>query len=141
MNPILSISLPIILAYLIGGIPTGFIFVKLIRKQDIRKQGSGNIGATNTMRVLGPGLAVIVLLIDIGKGVGAVILGTFLYAKFGINNTALFLSLVGIATILGHIYSVFLGFRGGKGVATAAGVFFMLTPIPLLIAFAAFILL
>lgn len=141
MNPILSISIPIVIAYLIGSIPTGFIFVKLIKKQDIRQQGSGNTGATNSMRVLGFKLALLVLLIDIFKGVGAVLLGSFLYERMGVSTTGMFISLVGLSVILGHIYSIFLKFKGGKGVATTAGVFAVLTPLPILIAFVTFIIL
>jgi acyl phosphate:glycerol-3-phosphate acyltransferase len=140
MNLILSISIPIVIAYLIGSFPTGYIFVRLIKGQDIRQKGSGNTGATNTMRVLGVKLALVVLAIDILKGVGAVKLGELLFTFFHITNVSFYLSSVGLAVILGHIFSVFLHFKGGKGVATAAGVFIILTPLPSLLAFVTFIL-
>jgi acyl phosphate:glycerol-3-phosphate acyltransferase len=140
MNPILSISIPIIIAYLIGCFPTGYIFVKLIKKQDIRQKGSGNTGATNTMRVLGVKLALLVLAIDILKGVAAIKLGETILNFFYVSSVPFYLSFVGLAVILGHIFSVFLRFKGGKGVATAAGVFVMLTPLPTAIALVTFLL-
>lgn len=140
MNPILSISIPIILSYLIGSFPTGYVFVRLIKGQDIRQKGSGNTGATNTMRVLGVKLALLVLAIDILKGIAAIKLGEIIFNFFHVNQVIFFLSFVGLAVILGHIFSIFLHFKGGKGVATAAGVFIMLTSLPSLIAFLTFLL-
>ncbi len=139
MSLLLSISIPIIIAYVIGSFPTGYIFVRLIKGQDIREKGSGNTGATNTMRVLGVKLALLVLAIDILKGVAAIMVGELLLKRFGSNEITVFLSLVGFAVIFGHIFSVFLRFKGGKGVATAAGVFIMIAPVPLIIAFITFL--
>lgn len=140
MNPLLSISIPIIIAYLIGSFPTGYLFVKLIKGQDIRQKGSGNTGATNTMRVLGVKLALLVLAIDILKGVAAIKIGAILFKFYHVNDLVFYSSFIGLAVILGHIFSVFLRFKGGKGVATAAGVFIVLTPLPSAIAFVTFIL-
>ncbi|MCD4828282.1 MAG: glycerol-3-phosphate 1-O-acyltransferase PlsY [Candidatus Cloacimonetes bacterium] len=128
----------LVAAYLLGGVPTGYIAGKLLRGIDIRSQGSGNVGATNAMRVLGPAIGVPVMLLDIGKGLGAIMLGRWLLA--GVAGADYWLLGVGAAAIFGHIFTIFLRFRGGKGVATSAGVFAGLTPIPFLIALAVFAL-
>ena len=125
----LLISLTV--AYLIGSIPTSFIFTKILKKTDIRKHGSGNVGATNVFRVVGKIPAVAVLLLDIFKGVVCV---AFLSDIF-FNNTIgvilgpeLYKILLGTCAIFGHVWSIFLRFTGGKGVATAAGVLIALAP-------------
>jgi glycerol-3-phosphate acyltransferase PlsY len=107
----------IILGYLMGSCPTGFILVRMLKGEDIRRFGSGNIGATNVSRVLGKGWAVFTAAADMFKG-GAAILITMLC---GYNDPAL-LSFVGAAGVIGHNYPVWIGFRGGKGVATSFGV-------------------
>lgn len=129
-----------IASYLIGSIPTGLIFTKLLKGIDLRTIGSGNIGATNTMRVLGKPLGILVLVLDALKGViGALILpllldkAIILWNFFDYNDLRLIL---GLAAIFGHIFSVYLNFKGGKGVATALGVFLATAPLPTLIAFA-----
>ncbi|MCX5771576.1 MAG: glycerol-3-phosphate 1-O-acyltransferase PlsY [Candidatus Hydrogenedentes bacterium] len=124
--------LAIILSYLIGSIPTGLWLGLKFRGIDIRQYGSKNIGATNTMRVLGKKLGAIALAGDAAKGLIAVLL-------FGRLAPWQYLPLAcGIAAILGHTASVFLRFRGGKGVATGGAVFAALAPIPTAIAVAAF---
>jgi glycerol-3-phosphate acyltransferase PlsY len=100
--------------YLLGSIPFGLILTKLAGLGDLRQIGSGNIGATNVLRAGGKGLAALTLLLDAAKGTAAVWLG----AQFG-PDAALF---GGLGAFLGHLYPVWLGFRGGKGVATYAGV-------------------
>jgi glycerol-3-phosphate acyltransferase PlsY len=125
-------------AYVIGSIPTAFIAGKLLRKIDIREHGSGNAGATNVFRVLGwkPGL--VVLLIDMLKGFIVV----FYLSAFVLTDTfdpALIQVTGGLAAILGHIFSLFAQFKGGKGVGTAAGVFLGLEPLPVLICLLIFI--
>ena len=107
----------ILLGYLLGSCPTGFILVKLRRGADIRTMGSGNIGATNVSRVLGRGWAVFTAAVDMFKG-GAAMLITM---SFGHSDPVL-LSLVGTAGVVGHNYPVWIGFRGGKGVAVSFGV-------------------
>jgi len=124
--------LAILLSYLIGSIPTGLWLGLKLRGVDIRLHGSKNIGATNTTRVLGKKLGAIALAGDAAKGLVAVLL-------FGRLAQWQYLPLVcGIAAIIGHTASVFLCFRGGKGVATGGAVFAALAPIPTAIAAAAF---
>lgn len=122
----------LVFAYLLGSIPTGLWLARLVGV-DVRASGSGNIGATNVTRTVGRKLGVITLVIDIAKGAIPVWLAS------GADSDAL-PALTGLVAILGHIFSVFAGFHGGKGVATAAGVFALLAPASLgvgLIVFAA----
>ena len=111
----------ILIAYLVGAIPFGLVVARIFGVRDIRQVGSGNIGATNVLRTLGMRAAVWVFLLDIGKGAVPVLLAG------SVSQSAirpdLFLVLVGLAAVLGHVLPVYLGFRGGKGVATAFGVF------------------
>ena len=119
MNPwVLSISV----AYLLGSIPFGYILVRLFRREDIREQGSGNIGATNVARSGGTKLGVVTLLLDIGKAYVAVVIARHLAPGLYDVQVA-----AAIAAVMGHIFPVWLGFRGGKGVASALGVFLALT--------------
>lgn len=118
----------IILGYLAGSCPTGFILVKRTRGVDIRSMGSGSIGATNVARVLGKRWAVFTAVIDMFKG-GAVMLITMLCG----HDEPVLLSLVGLAGVMGHNYPVWIGFKGGKGVATSFGViafFNFFNPVP-----------
>ena len=112
----LEIASLFILAYLIGSFPTGVIVGKVFFHKDIRKYGSGNIGTTNTFRVLGPVAGFIVFLIDFFKGT----LATVLPVLFHLGPHYLCL-IFGLAAILGHAFSIFLKFKGGKAVATTAG--------------------
>lgn len=116
-----------VLAYLLGSIPTG-VLLSRARGVDIRGVGSGNIGATNVARALGPGLGVLTLLADCAKGAIPVVLARQFLAD------PLFLAAVGASAILGHVFSLFLRLRGGKGVATAFGVFLALAPAPAAVA-------
>lgn len=104
--------------YIMGSCPTGYLIVKYIKGMDIRNYGSGNIGATNVSRVLGRGWAVFTAVFDMLKGGMAVLIAMLLGARSPAT-----LSLIGLAAIVGHDYPVWLGFRGGKGVATTFGVF------------------
>ena len=108
----------ILCAYLIGSIPSALWIGKIFYKTDIRKQGSGNLGATNTFRVLGKKAGIVVTLMDILKGTAAVLLPLLTYFE-GSTVHALIL---GVASVIGHMYPVFASFRGGKAVATSAGV-------------------
>ncbi|MCD6575413.1 glycerol-3-phosphate 1-O-acyltransferase PlsY [Candidatus Aerophobetes bacterium] len=119
----------LISGYLIGSIPGGYIVGRLARGVDVRKYGSRNIGTTNVLRVLGKRFALYVFLIDFGKGVASVSLAYFF--SIGIDSSVA-RALAGIACIAGHSWPLFLKFRGGKGVATSAGVFASLTPLPFL---------
>ena len=112
----LKLALWCLAAFAGGSIPFGVIVVKVLGKGDVRGQGSGNIGATNVSRVAGKGVGVLVLLLDITKGVVPV----FLARRAGIPEA--FWPWIGVAAIAGHIFSPWLGFKGGKGVATAFGV-------------------
>lgn len=119
--------LAIILSYLLGSIPTSYIVGRLWKGIDLRKHGSGNVGATNTFRVLGPIPGVTVLLGDILKGLVAVLLITRLVVSGSISG-AWIKVFCGLAAICGHNWTIFLKFRGGRGVATSIGVFFGLVP-------------
>jgi acyl phosphate:glycerol-3-phosphate acyltransferase len=119
MNPwIVSISI----AYLLGSIPFGYLLVRIFRKQDIREQGSGNIGATNVARSGAKGLGLATLLLDLGKAYAAVTIAKHIAP--GMFDVAV---AAAIAAVLGHVFPVWLRFRGGKGVASALGVFLALT--------------
>ena len=119
----------VLFSYLIGSIPSGYIFVKKILNKDIRNYGSGNIGASNVKRVAGKKLSNIVLLCDMLKAIIPVLLTKVLIANNIINvNENLSLGLVAIAAILGHNYTIFLKFKGGKGVATSAAAFIFIAP-------------
>lgn len=113
----------LITSYLLGSVPTAYIFVKLLKGADIRTLGSGNVGATNASRVLGKPLGIVILLLDAFKGFTAVFfIGSLLLAKTPAFGEEMSRLLLGIATILGHSWTVFLNFKGGKGVASTLGV-------------------
>ncbi|HOA29693.1 MAG TPA: glycerol-3-phosphate 1-O-acyltransferase PlsY [Candidatus Cloacimonadota bacterium] len=121
-------------AYFLGSIPVGWIVARLFFKTDIRSKGSGNIGATNALRQFGTAVGLIVLLLDMSKGIIAVLLAKSIY-----GSGTMMVVICGLLAILGHVFPIWLKFKGGKGVATAAGVFIALTPISLLIALLVFI--
>ena len=120
----------IIISYLIGSIPTALLVSKRFFGIDIRDYGSGNMGATNTFRVLGSRYGTMVMVIDILKGMAAVMLYNFLpfYLSHELERTNLMLGL-GLACVAGHIFPVFAGFRGGKGVATLLGMVLAIQPV------------
>jgi acyl phosphate:glycerol-3-phosphate acyltransferase len=118
--------LVIVLAYLVGGIPFGYVLVRLTTGKDIRTAGSGNIGATNVLRTTGRKAGVATLLLDVGKGFFSV----WIAAKMT-DDDALWMSLAALAVMAGHAFPVFLKFRGGKAVASFIGAFLYLTPLPL----------
>jgi acyl phosphate:glycerol-3-phosphate acyltransferase len=124
----LRISLLIICAFIIGSIPVGMLVARA-QGVDLKKVGSGNIGATNVLRSLGKGPAALTLIGDMLKGTLAVALGRY----FGLGT--FYEGIIGLLAILGHNFSVFLGFRGGKGVATSLGVFILYSPRTALITF------
>jgi glycerol-3-phosphate acyltransferase PlsY len=136
-----------VVAYLLGSIPFGYLLVRIFRGEDIRQTGSGNIGATNVARSGAKGLGIATLVLDALKGSGAVLLAWWLaytndlcpagspcVAARNIAATA------ALAAVLGHVFPVWLRFKGGKGVATALGVFCVLFPKAILVALAIFIL-
>lgn len=121
-------------AYLIGGIPFGFLLVRFKTGQDVRDLGSGNIGATNVLRTTGRSLGVLTLLLDIGKGYLAV----WLMGRMTDGNIH-WMSAAAVAVLLGHGFPIFLRFQGGKAVASFVGAFLCLAPIPLLACIALFV--
>lgn len=131
MTPILFV----VAAYLIGGIPFGFIFVKMKTGRDVRSLGSGNIGATNVMRTTGRAAGLLTLLLDISKGFAAV----WLMARFS-STSPWWLSAAALAVMAGHAYPWFLKFQGGKAVACFIGAFAYLTPVPLIAVLLVFVI-
>lgn len=127
--------LPVLAGYFLGTFPTGLIVGKKIYDIDLREHGSKNIGATNTFRVLGPKAALLVGVPDILKGLLAVLLAQSL------SGDAVVAVLAGIAAICGHNWPVWLGFRGGRGVATSVGVILMLAPKVIGVAFLVWVVL
>jgi glycerol-3-phosphate acyltransferase PlsY len=152
--PILGYVIVAIAAYLLGSVPTGFLVARA-RGIDIRAAGSGNIGATNAMRVLGKPAGIFVLLMDALKGyVACTLLPPLIFNWLAPHYFGLFVDfknqpvelqirfqvIAGIFAVLGHNYTCWLKFKGGKGIATSAGVYLALAPLPLLIAMVVFIL-
>src|SRR5260221_2575690 len=123
---LVTIAIPIA-AYLLGSIPFGLLLSRLFGGGDVRKSGSGNIGATNVARVAGPLPGVLTLLFDLAKGGAAV----WLAGRVS-SESATWMMIAALAALLGHCYPIWLKFRGGKGVATAAGAFLVLCPAALL---------
>ena len=112
----------VVVAYLLGSISFAVLLVRLKTGRDIRQEGSGNAGATNVLRAHGKKLAILVALLDVAKGAAAVLLVGLVTADPRYGAAA------GFAAVLGHVFPVFYGFRGGKGVATAVGAFLVLAP-------------
>ena len=119
--------LSILIAYVLGAIPFGYLLTRFTTGKDVRTEGSGNIGATNVLRAAGRGAAVITLLLDLGKGYAAVWIAGVLtdYSPGWMADAAL-------AVMVGHAFPIFLGFKGGKSVATFTGAFLYLAPVPAL---------
>lgn len=147
MDPVLKLILISILSYLLGSIPTAVIISKKFFGFDIREKGSGNMGSTNAFRILGTKWGVIVQVVDIVKGILAVAVLPYLFGD-GITfpgNTyfqdiTIVKVIAGIFAVAGHMWSVFVGFRGGKGINTAVGMLIGITPLDVGIAIAFFII-
>ena len=122
-------------AYFLGSIPFGLLLTRAFGRGDVRKVGSGNIGATNVARAAGTLAGIITLMLDLAKGAGAVLLAEKLS-----NDSATWMMVAAFAALLGHCFPVWLKFKGGKGVATAAGIFLVLSPLACLGAIILFIL-
>lgn len=122
-------------SYLIGSFPTAYLMGRLSKGIDIREHGSRNMGATNVFRVVGKFPGILTLIFDILKGFGVVVL---VESFTGLPNIALIRILAGLSVIAGHNWTVFMGFKGGKGVATSTGVFLGLAPATTFIAFLIF---
>jgi glycerol-3-phosphate acyltransferase PlsY len=131
MTPLLVL----VVAYLAGGIPFGYLLVKLKTGEDVRSKGSGNIGATNVLRTTGRAIAVATLLLDIGKGFFAV----WFAAKLT-GDSPQWMSAAALAVMAGHAFPIFLKFHGGKAVASFIGAFLYLTPVPLIASLVLFVI-
>jgi acyl phosphate:glycerol-3-phosphate acyltransferase len=147
MNDVLIWGALCLAAYLTGSIPFGYLAGKLIHQKDIRQGGSGNIGATNALRQYGVMTGVLVLLLDLTKGflvawlLCNVLPGVLLKFDPAVPLNPLLQYLPALFVIIGHMYPVFLGFKGGKGVATAAGVYLFIAPLLLAVVLVIFIIL
>ncbi len=128
----ITIILLLLFAYFLGSIPTGVVLARAFAGTDPRKGGSGNIGATNVYRTAGKKLGVLTLCGDIIKGLLPVI------AAKGALDSSFWIAAVALTAFVGHLFPVFLNFRGGKGIATGLGVFLALSPVPALLAFLTF---
>ena len=127
--------LAIVIGYLVGSIPFGYLIVRATGGGDVRKTGSGGTGATNVSRRAGKLAGIATLILDALKGAIAVLIARVLLSdSAATSNAKWWVAAAAVAAIVGHIFSVWLGFRGGKGVATGAGVFFMFAPFALLCA-------
>ncbi len=137
LSLILKILAMVAVSYLLGAIPTGFIIGKLTKNIDVREFGSGNVGAANVFRVLGIIPGIMTLIIDIAKGlICASIIAAFFHRGYSAQFYNLFQIIAGTSSIIGHNWTIFLDFKGGKGVATSAGVFLAISPIPILLCIA-----
>lgn len=125
----MRLLLLIIVSYLLGSIPFGYLIVSAKTGGDIRETGSGGTGATNVSRRAGKGAGVVTLVLDALKGAGAVIFAKVILSGVDQPRAAWWIGMSGIIAMLGHIFPVWLGFRGGKGVATGVGVFAVLAPL------------
>ncbi|UCC43881.1 MAG: glycerol-3-phosphate 1-O-acyltransferase PlsY [Candidatus Zixiibacteriota bacterium] len=128
----------IILSYLLGAVPFGLLVARLHGVKDIRERGSGNIGATNVWRTAGPGAAAWVFILDIGKGAAALVLARLIGSS--LLSADIFFICCGGAAIVGHVFPIYLRFKGGKGVNTALGVMVMLLPLETTIAVGLFLI-
>jgi glycerol-3-phosphate acyltransferase PlsY len=131
MMPLIAL----VVAYLVGGIPFGYLLVRWKTGEDVREKGSGNIGATNVLRTTGRSVAVATLVLDIAKGLFAVWVADKLSA-----GSPMWMSLAALAVMAGHAFPVFLRFQGGKAVASFIGAFLYLTPVPMIAALLVFIM-
>jgi len=138
MTESLLIILCCLLSFFSGALPFSFWLVRVIKDQDLRKLGSGNVGATNVFRSQGKTMGFTALFLDILKGLFPVVLIPMVFEPT-ILNPFLFKAFLGVAAIFGHTWTPFLGWKGGKGVATSVGVFMGLLPIPCLIALGVFL--
>ena len=143
----LSIGLIVVLSYLIGSFPTSIIVARKARGIDIRQYGSGNAGGTNVLRVLGWKAGVFVILMDMAKGlIATMLLARLMYGPIPFENRTPFDDftvvqiIAGCAAILGHVWTLFAGFKGGKGIATAGGMLLGIAPIEVAVAFGVFLI-
>lgn len=127
---LLILGLSLVVSYLIGSVPIGYLFARLVKGVDIRKHGSGNIGATNVFRVVGKQWGIIVLILDFAKGFLVVtLLPEFFFNLAPAISISTYKIIMAIAVISGHDWTVFLGFKGGKGIATSLGTLLGIVPL------------
>lgn len=138
-NIILTI-LMLIIAYFIGAIPNGLIIGKKFKGIDIRDYGSGNIGTTNSIRILGKKLGYFVFFLDVLKGMFVIFIVRFILEPLNVMDSKVPYIVYGVFSILGHAFSIFLKFKGGKSVATSLGVVLILTPVPALSCLVVFVI-
>lgn len=142
----ISLIFVVLVGYLLGSIPFGVMISKHFRGFDLRKKGSGNMGSTNAFRVLGWKLGLMVQILDLSKGIAAVLVATFLFNGLPFHNQTPFQDITvfrffaGIAAVIGHCYTVFAGFKGGKGISTAAGMLIAIAPVETAVAIGFFML-
>lgn len=142
----LSLLVVVSLGYFLGAIPFGVLVSKKFRGFDLRTKGSGNMGSTNAFRVLGWRLGLLVQLLDIAKGVAAVLLATYFFNGLPFHNgtpfqdITVFRFFAGTAAVIGHCYTIFAGWKGGKGISTAAGMLIAIAPIEFGVAIGVFLL-
>jgi len=138
---LLSYIFGLVISYLVGSIPFGYV-IAIAKGVDVRKEGSGNIGATNVGRVLGRKFGAIIFILDLLKGFVVVLLVPIFVSdiEFPATSDNLLVILCGLCVLIGHAFPVYLKFKGGKAVATSFGVFIWLAPIPVAIAFGVWIL-
>ena len=129
MTALVTGLLAILIAYLLGAIPFGYLLTRFTTGKDVRSEGSGNIGATNVLRTAGRGAGVATLVLDMAKGYAAVWIAGMLT-----DGSSGWMADAALAVMVGHAFPIFLGFKGGKAVATFFGAFLYLTPIPALAA-------
>lgn len=137
----LQVTVLTIIAYLIGSIPTGIVVAKILNAPDPRAVGSGNIGATNVGRAAGKAAGIITLIGDVLKGFLITLLALYILGSSSEANSPLAISIVAFSVFLGHLFPVFLKFKGGKGVATTLGVFLAIGPLQAILALIIFIIL
>lgn len=147
MEPLVRLIIIAVLAYLLGAFPTAVVISKRFFGFDIRTKGSGNMGSTNAFRVLGVKWGIVVQVIDILKGVIAVVvISHFFEGQIPFENTTPFADqtvvqiIAGVCAVIGHIFSAFVGFRGGKGINTAAGMLLGIAPVEVAVIFGLFLL-
>src|SRR5579872_1334163 len=142
----ISIIVVSLAGYFLGAIPFGVIISKHFRGFDLRTRGSGNMGSTNAFRVLGWKLGLMVQVLDLAKGIGAVLIATFLFNGLPFHNQTPFQDITvfrffaGMAAVLGHCYTIFAGWKGGKGISTAAGMLIAIAPVETAVAIGFFLL-
>ncbi|HEY6172444.1 MAG TPA: glycerol-3-phosphate 1-O-acyltransferase PlsY [Candidatus Kapabacteria bacterium] len=141
-----SILLVVTIGYFLGAIPFGVLVSKYFRGFDLRTKGSGNMGSTNAFRVLGWKLGLLVQVLDIAKGVGAVLIATYLFNGLPFANATPFQDITvfrffaGFAAVIGHCYTIFAGWKGGKGISTTLGMLVAIAPIEVAVAVGIFLL-